>query len=181
MRVNKERIAAIADVVSACYAGGIEPLLVTSGAVAAGMEKNNLLHRPTIETHVRALAAEGQPYLMSLYQAALQERGIGAYQLVVSHTDIETEILRKIVEHSFKQRKLCIFNTNDATVATLKDNDPLAAEIAVAYKANALIMISEAGSLGSGGGSSKGEALAHAKSYGIKTAVMTHDDLQRLL
>ncbi len=183
VHINKKRIAEIAQIAETLYARNIEAVLVTSGAVAAGMELNRLLERPDDDNAIGNLAAEGQIYLMASYQEALMQYNIGACQLLVSAADISRrgELIKRRIKDSFEERKLTIINANDALAAKFVDNDYLAARIAVLCNADYLIMVSEPGNLGSGGGIAKQKALKLAEKHGIKAAVMTHTELEELI
>jgi glutamate 5-kinase len=141
-----DRFAAeIADLV----AQGHEMVIVSSGAVAAGMEVLGLTVRPAELIAKQACAAVGQSRLMQLYDAAFAKRNLHVAQLLVTHGDLDSRIRHFNAGNTLRcllQRGTVvpIINENDS-VATeeLKfgDNDRLSAEVAVLAQADLLILL----------------------------------------
>ena len=174
--LNRKKIGDITYFCRIFYAKGTEIIIVSSGAVIAGMEEKGLRRRPTDLQAVIDLATDGQQYLGMAYANALESQVMSLRELLlVTYGDFRTEKarrnIRQRVERGFAERKIAAFNTNDAVMNEglankrygFTDNDPLAARVAVACKANSLVIVSEEGDLGSGGGGSKVEAFKYAK------------------
>lgn len=174
----------------------IELIVVSSGALVAGMEQKKLAQVPENAQQRQDLATDGQLHLFLAYAEALEkyEMGLRGPLLVTMHnfrTDKERTNILERVERGFEERKIAVFNTNDAVTNDelvpkyaeyrFTDNDPLAAYVAVYCRANSLIMVSEEGKLGSGGGMSKVRALRFAEKHGVKTNLnhrVAHNDLE---
>src|SRR5512145_581399 len=68
---------------------GIQPVVVTSGAIAAGRRKLGIPERPRTVTLKQAAAAVGQTTLMRAYERAFERRGLRVGQLLLTHDDFE--------------------------------------------------------------------------------------------
>lgn len=123
-------------------------IIVSSGAVGAGVGALRLPGRPADVAALQAAAAAGQPILMSLWREAFDVRGVPVAQILLSRTDFESRErylnIRNCVHTLHDMRAVPIVNEND-TVATeeisLGDNDGLAAKLAVAVQADALVIL----------------------------------------
>ncbi len=136
---------AIADLNSA----GHEVVMVTSGAVGAGLSTFGLETRPEATDMLQACAASGQARLMHLYETQFSHHGLKIAQLLVTHEDLEDErrnrnvlaTLRAILPH---RQVIPIINENDSvSVAELKvgDNDVLSSIVARLIEADLLILL----------------------------------------
>ncbi len=125
-----------------------EVILVSSGAVAAGYSKLKI-DRYTLGNR-QAIAAVGQPYLMSIYAKELSSFGILSAQILLSASDFDS---RKRTKHAkcaidtlIKNGVIPIINENDATdIAELVfgDNDQMSAHVAHYFDAKELIILSD--------------------------------------
>src|ERR1700742_2719461 len=70
-RLDRHRIQSLADPLQRGRVGGRKVVLVTSGAIGAGVGKLGLGKRPTDLSQLQACAAVGQTALMQLYQESL--------------------------------------------------------------------------------------------------------------
>jgi glutamate 5-kinase len=128
---------------------GHECVLVSSGAVGAGLMLLHLKERPTDLPSIQACAAVGQTRLMRLYETLFVRHGLHVAQLLLSHQDIDSRLryqnARNTLERLLRYRNVVpIINENDS-VATeeLKfgDNDKLSAEVAVLAQADLLVIL----------------------------------------
>jgi len=135
----------IAGVVKA----GIECVVVSSGAVAAGLGVLGLKDRPEALAARQACAAVGQSKLMESYARHFSDHGLNVAQLLLTHGDLDSrtryENARNTLEHLLARRTVVpIINENDSVaVEELRfgDNDRLSAEVAVLAKADKLILL----------------------------------------
>src|SRR3954454_3699729 len=74
--LNPERLQALADQVQRLRQTGRKVVLVSSGAVGAGVGKLRLGQRPKALRHLQACAANGQGLLMRAYQEYLDRQGV---------------------------------------------------------------------------------------------------------
>lgn len=129
---------------------GYDIVLVTSGAVGAGLTRLNLNQRPTTTAEKQAVAAVGQGILMHMYEKLFSEYGIIVAQVLLTRDDLS--IRKKCVnfinsiDNIFKYGVIPIINEND-TVATeelnFSDNDTLSAMVASLIEADLLIILSD--------------------------------------
>src|SRR6516165_12129976 len=128
---------------------GHQCLLVSSGAVGAGLMLLKMHARPTDLPSVQACAAVGQSRLMRLYESLFYRHGFHVAQLLLSHQDIDSrsryQNARNTLERLFRFKNVVpIINENDSVaVEELRfgDNDRLSAEVAILAKADLLIML----------------------------------------
>lgn len=133
-RLNLGRVEKIAEQVHAIIESGKRVVLVSSGAVGAGMDRLGLSRRPDDLPHLQAAAATGQAYLISCYDQALQKYGYHAAQLLLTTDDFNSRTrylnMRNTLRTLFELGTVPIINENDTvSVDEIKfgDNDSLAA------------------------------------------------------
>src|SRR5688572_18584916 len=78
--LDRDRIRSLAEQVHRVIAGGRKVVVVSSGAVGAGMGLLGLKSRPTDLPHLQAAAATGQAHLIRCWNEAFQEFGYRAAQ-----------------------------------------------------------------------------------------------------
>lgn len=123
-------------------------IIVSSGAVGAGIGALRLASKPTDIAALQATAAAGQPLLMSLWREAFDAHRLPAAQILLSRGDFDSRErylnVRNCIHQLHALGAIPIVNEND-TVATeeisLGDNDGLAAKLAVAVQAEALVIL----------------------------------------
>jgi len=129
---------------------GVQVVVVSSGAVAAGMGVLGLRLRPTDTPTLQAAAAAGQGVLIHAYQEVLGEYGLSGAQLLLSQDDFI--VRRRYLNARTALRRLLelgavpIINENDAIATdelTYGDNDHLAALVASMLGAQLLVMLSD--------------------------------------
>lgn len=147
--LDKRQFTRLATEVAALVAEGHEVLIVSSGAVAAGLAALGLRERPEELAARQACAAIGQSKLMQAYATEFAPHGLNVAQLLLTHGDLDSRTrhrnARDTLEHLFARRSVVpIVNENDSVaVEELKfgDNDRLSAEVAVLAKAEKLILL----------------------------------------
>jgi glutamate 5-kinase len=148
--IKRERIATIANRLSALHASGKEVVLVTSGAVTAGMTRLGLQGRPKTIPAKQAAAAVGQIALMALYEGDFSAHGVRVAQILLTHDDFASRKRYLNAKHTIQTLLeagvIPIVNEND-TVAVeeiqLGDNDNLSAQVAVLIEADLLVILSD--------------------------------------
>lgn len=125
-----------------------EIILVSSGAVGAGYQRIKL-DKSKIENK-QALAAIGQPYLMSVYQKKFSKFNIDTAQILLTAQDFENEKSisnsKKTIDVLLKNNILPIVNENDVTATkelVFGDNDQLSAYVANYFDAELLVILSD--------------------------------------
>ena len=143
------RMKAICDQVVALHRRGAEIVIVSSGAIAAGMAALGLDRRPTDMPTLQAAAAVGQRRLMDLW-AELLEPGIPVGQVLLTQHDIVQRShyvnARNTLQRLLELGAIPIVNEND-TVAVEEirygDNDRIAALVANIVRADLLVLLSD--------------------------------------
>ena len=127
----------------------VQVIIVTSGAIGAGMGALGLRRRPTVLPVLQATAAVGQNRLMLAYDQALNKYGHHAGQVLLTREDLEDR--RRFVNVGNTIRELLrlgavpVVNENDTvSVDEIKfgGNDLLAAQVLHVLRADALIYLS---------------------------------------
>lgn len=127
-----------------------EIILVSSGAVGAGMRLLGLSQRPTRLAELQACATIGQAQLMAEYEKRLARHGLHAAQLLLTSADLDSrsryQNARATLDHLLALGGILpIINENDAlSTEEIKvgDNDRLSALVAVMAAATRLIILS---------------------------------------
>src|SRR4051812_21464584 len=147
--LDRRRIQALADQLARLRAHGRRVVLVSSGAVGAGVGRLGLGRRPTDLRHLQACAAVGQALLMRGYEDCLARHGIPTAQVLLTAGDFDSRPrylnARNTIVTLFEWGCLPIINENDTvSVAEIKfgDNDHLAAMLANLLRAPLLILLS---------------------------------------
>ena len=148
-QLDAARIASLAEQVHGLCASGRKVVLVSSGAIGAGMGLLGLKERPKDLPHLQAAAATGQAHLIHIYDEAFRPHGYHAAQLLLTANDFKNRSrylnVRNTLRTLFEYNAIPIVNEND-TVSTaeikLGDNDRLAAMVAGLIQADLLIVLS---------------------------------------
>jgi len=146
--LDAAQIRGIAREVAALQRNGMQCVIVSSAAVAAGVARLGLSARPTELAAKQACAAIGQPELMQLYANAFAEHGLTVAQLLLTHDDLDSRTRHKNACNTLNHLLGCgvvpIINENDS-VATQEmqfgDNDQLAAQVAQLIDADCLLLL----------------------------------------
>ncbi len=117
---------------------GYEMLLVSSGAVGAGVEALDMKARPTNVPDLQMCAAVGQARLMAHYEELFGAESIVIGQVLLTHADFQHRLrftnAKRTMEHMIRRQVIPIINENDVVAdeeikagLSLGDNDYLAA------------------------------------------------------
>ena len=155
--LDRRRIRSLADQLHRIRAAGRKVVLVSSGAIGAGVGKLGLGKRPADLPHLQACAAVGQSALMQLYQESFSPHGIHTAQILLTAGDFDNRArylnVRNTILTLFEYSALPIINENDTvSVAEIKfgDNDHLAAMVTNLLRAPLLVLLTNVDGLFSG-------------------------------
>jgi glutamate 5-kinase len=152
--ISEEALTALADALAAKRNAGAEIILVSSGAIAAGLAPLGLAKRPRDLATQQAAASVGQGLLMARYTQAFGAHGVTVSQVLLTAEDLmrrsqHTNALRAM-DRLLNLGVVPVVNEND-TVATHEirfgDNDRLAALVAHLVRADALVLLSDVDAL----------------------------------
>jgi len=147
---DTDRLAALADAIEARMASGTDVVIVSSGAIAAGIEPLGLPRRPTDLATKQAAASVGQVALVNAWSAAFGRYGRTVGQVLLTAYDISQRVQHTNAARTLDRLRalnaVAIVNEND-TVATNEirfgDNDRLSALVAHLVGADALVLLSD--------------------------------------
>ena len=147
-QLDPAQMEQLAGQLAAQRQSGKEIVLVTSGAVGAGMGVLGFDKRPGTLADLQACAAVGQSRLMSMYQALFAKFGLNAAQVLLTHDDLQDHDrhlnARNTLVSLLRHGVIPIINENDAVSFTeLKfgDNDKLSALVASLLPADLLVIL----------------------------------------
>jgi glutamate 5-kinase len=152
--IDADRVDALVDVLAARRAAGSEVVLVSSGAIAAGLAPLGLRRRPRDLAVQQAAASVGQGLLVARYTASFARFGLRVGQVLLTADDMMRRAHHRNAQRTLTQLltigAVPIVNEND-TVATdeirFGDNDRLAALVAHLVRADALVLLSDVDAL----------------------------------
>jgi glutamate 5-kinase len=148
--LDRDKMGPIVEDIAYFAERGVKVVLVSSGAIGAGMSVLGLSKRPTLLPEKQAAAAIGQGKLMHFYNELFNEHGMRVAQILLTKDDLDDRAkylnarsaLLKLLDYD---RIVPIVNEND-TVAVdeikFGDNDTLSAIVASKMQADLLIILS---------------------------------------
>ncbi|OHC63068.1 MAG: glutamate 5-kinase [Rhodocyclales bacterium GWA2_65_20] len=145
-----EFIADCARQIATLHEEGREVLLVSSGAIAAGMQRLGWKARPQAMHDLQAAAAVGQMGLAQAYETTFVQHGLKAAQILLTHEDLSDRArylnARNTLHALLGYGVVPIINENDTVVTDeikFGDNDTLGALVANLVEADALIILTD--------------------------------------
>lgn len=150
-QLDLRRIESLARTLSDLKNTGKEIVLVSSGAVSAGIAKSALGHRPYSLEEKQAMASIGQSELMKIYDRFFSDWGHKVAQILMTRDVVDNPIRRTAAENTFntllKMGCIPIVNENDAVstdeLTKFGGNDILSAHVANLVCADILINLSD--------------------------------------
>lgn len=148
--LDETAISKIVGVIADLHRRGIECILVSSGAVAAGMGQLNLQTRPPGISAKQALAAVGQGLLIGKYTQYFDAQALICAQILLSRSDLADPVryqnVRNTIETLLRLQAIPIINENDSVAVEelcFGDNDRLSALVAGLAHADLLIIMTD--------------------------------------
>jgi glutamate 5-kinase len=150
--LDQNRVTALANQLVRLMDEKRQVVLVSSGAVGAGMGRLALGERPTDLAHLQAVAAVGQSRLIESYNKALEVHGRHAAQILLTADDLNDRTrylnVRNTLLAIFQYGALPIINENDTVRVdelqrNVGDNDRLAAMVTNLLRAPLLVLLSD--------------------------------------
>ena len=148
--LDEEFIANCARQIAALHQQGREVVLVTSGAIAAGMQRLGWTTRPHAMHKLQAAAAVGQMGLAQAYETQFSALGLKTAQVLLTHEDLadRTRYLnaRTTITTLLSLGVVPIINENDTVVTEeikFGDNDTLGALVANLVEADVLMILTD--------------------------------------
>lgn len=150
--LNHGRITELAEQIHLAMQNGRKVVLVSSGAVGAGIGQLGLKQRPADLAHLQAVAAVGQSRLVESYDKALGHYGLCAAQVLLTAEDMDHRDrylnVRNTLLTLMEYGAVPIVNENDTVAVdelsgTFGDNDRLAALVTQLLRAPLLVILSD--------------------------------------
>ena len=148
--LDHDALARWAEQITQLKEAGREIVLVSSGAVAEGMQRLNWKKRPSAVHALQAAAAVGQMGLVQAYESCFRKHGLHAAQVLLTHDDMAD---RKRYLNALStlltllgMNVVPVINENDTVVTDeiqLGDNDTLAALVTNLIEADALVILTD--------------------------------------
>lgn len=147
--LDERQFTRLAAEVAGLVRAGHECVVVSSGAVAAGIGVLGWKERPRELAAVQACAAVGQSRLMGMYAEKFAAHGLNVAQLLLTHGDLDSRTRHRNAKNTLgrlleSKAVVPIINENDSVaVEELRfgDNDRLSAEVAMLAEADLLIIL----------------------------------------
>jgi glutamate 5-kinase len=149
-KLSLARIAYLVEQVSVLHAAGVQPIVVSSGAVAVGRQRLGPAAGRKDVPFKQALAAIGQSRLMHLYDQLFDFHGITTAQVLLTRADVAER--QRYLNARRTLLELCgrgvvpIVNENDVVASEeirVGDNDTLSGLVASLIDADVLVLISD--------------------------------------
>lgn len=169
--ISHDALGGLATVLAERRNAGTEVILVSSGAIAAGLAPLGLARRPAQLSTQQAAASVGQGLLMAQYSQAFAAHGVTVSQILLTAEDLVRRShyanAHRALERLLNFGVVPIVNEND-TVASHEirfgDNDRLAALVAHLVKAEALVLLSDVDALYDGPPTAGASRIPHVGS-----------------
>ncbi len=158
-KLDHQRIETLAEEISELIAQDRRVVLVSSGAVGAGMGRLGLDRRPSDLAKLQAVAAVGQAYLIEAYDRTFRQHGHHAAQVLLTADDLDNRTrylnVRNTILSLLEYGAVPVVNENDTVAVdelatTFGDNDRLAAMVTNLVRAPLMIILSDVDGLYNG-------------------------------
>lgn len=148
--LDQAAIAAWAAQIAALALQGKQIVLVSSGAVAEGMQRLGWKKRPTAVNELQAAAAVGQMGLVQMYESCFSQHHLRTAQVLLTHDDLADRKrylnARSTLRTLLDMKVIPIINENDTVVTDeirFGDNDTLGSLVANLIEADTLIILTD--------------------------------------
>lgn len=149
-QLDNAAVDKIAGVVAACKKRGAEVVVVSSGAIAAGLAPLGLTARPKDLATQQAAASVGQGLLIAHYTQSFAKQSITASQVLITTEDVvrrsHYQNVQRTLYRLLQLGVVPVVNENDSVGTQeirLGDNDRLAALVALLISADLLVLVSD--------------------------------------
>jgi glutamate 5-kinase len=158
-KLDEEEMHRLTAQIAAAQKQGDKIVLVTSGAVAAGIAELGIAPKPNDIVFQQASAATGQSVLMAKYRELFKEHGLKVAQILLTAEDLSNRVAYlhtcNVLEMLLKMGVIPIINENDVTSVdelmpltegyrvNFSDNDILSVLVANAIRANLVVILSD--------------------------------------
>ena len=149
-RIDRDYLRSLGGQIAALRCAGERVIVVTSGAIAAGVEAMGMPERPREITGLQAVAAVGQVRIIGQYAQAFGEAGVPVAQVLLTRSDTAHRqqylFACATLERLLEMDVVPIVNENDTTAVDeirFGDNDTLAALVGIMVKADLVMLLTD--------------------------------------
>lgn len=149
-RISYKALLGVARGIAAIQKKGVHLTLVSSGAIASGMQHLGFKKKPHKIAELQACAAVGQPILIQMYQKALAQSRLHVAQILLIRSDIVDPVRSLNARHTLhellKRGIIPIINENDSVAVDeirVGDNDNLAALVTHIVEGDLLVLLTD--------------------------------------
>lgn len=182
-RPDQRRLQALVSDLSSLHRKNRDVILVSSGAVGAGMEALGLKTRPDTLPDLQMAAAVGQSRLMTRYDRLFEEQRIRVGQVLLTHDALKQRQrhlnARNTMLNLLRHRIIPVVNENDV-ISTEEiqfgDNDQLAALVAMLVDADLLILLTSADGLRESSGPNRTRRVAWIPEINAEVMKLVRDE-----
>lgn len=182
-RPEHRRIRSLVAELARLRQNGIELVVVTSGAIGAGMEALRMRERPTELPDLQMAAAVGQCRLMTAYDKLFAAKKCKVGQVLLTHDDFNHKIrltnARRTMENMLRHKVIPIVNENDVVAdeeiradIKLGDNDFLASLVVKMIRADLLIILSTTDGLRAPAANGKSRRVSYLEKVDARTLAL---------
>ena len=148
--LDEECLSSLIKQISILNSQNKKVILVSSGAIAAGLRKLGVKRRPKVLSELQSAAAVGQMDLVRVYEELFSDNNLISAQILLTHSDLSDRKrylnARSTIFNLIKNNVIPVINEND-TVASEEirfgDNDSLAAMVANLIEADLLVLLTD--------------------------------------
>ena len=148
--IDRSLVNGWVDDIVGLHRQGIRVVLVSSGAVAEGMQRLGFSKRPHSLHVLQAVAAVGQMRLIEMYESSFQRHNLHTAQVLLTHDDLRSRErylnARNTLQQLLTLKVVPVVNENDTVVTDeiqFGDNDTLAALVANLIGAQTLLLLTD--------------------------------------
>ena len=147
--LDVDAIARWAAQIARLHLDGKRCILVSSGAIAAGMQRLGWSRRPHAMHELQAAAAVGQMGLVQCYESCFRDHGLATAQVLLTHADMADRQrylnARSTLRTLLALGAIPVINENDTVVTKIRfgDNDTLGALVTNLVEADALVILTD--------------------------------------
>ncbi|MCE9614266.1 MAG: glutamate 5-kinase [Lentisphaerae bacterium] len=190
-RPDVRRMRALVGELAKLQRAGREVVVITSGAIGAGMEALGMSERPTRLPDLQMAAAVGQCRIISRYDELFGRAGCRVGQMLLTHGDFQHKLrltnVRRTMENLVRHRVIPIINENDVVAdeeiradLALGDNDYLASLVVRLIRADLLVLLTTTDGLRDTSPGGRGRRIACIEEVTPKTLALVTGSHSRL-
>ncbi len=188
---DRRRMTRLCQDLAAIQKLGHEVVLVTSGAIGAGMKALGMTERPRLLPDLQMAAAVGQSRLMARYDELFTAQSCRIGQVLLTHADFNHKIretnIRRTLENLLRNAVIPIINENDVVTdeeikadLAFGDNDYLASLVAKLIRADLLILLTTVDGVREPATGNRTRRLRYVETVTRKTFALVNDSRSAL-